>query len=141
MRWNFLGFILFVTLLTPAQASEITYGVNFQRSAFSIVGTITTDGTVGTGGTAGALSNSDVTAYNLAVSIFGSGTTYTVACGTACYATVANCVPFCGTPIGNAPFPTEPALFATQEYLLSTLSRNEYVSLSDCLRLPTRKCG
>ena len=116
MRWRFLGLFLFVALIAPAQASEITYGVNFQGSAFSIVGTITTDGTTGPGGTISPLSNSDVTAYNLAVS-YGSGTTYTVACGTACYATFVDCY-FCGTPIGNAPFPTGPALFATQQYLL-----------------------
>jgi hypothetical protein len=111
MRWNFLGFILFAALLTPAQASEITYGLNIQESAFSVVGTITTDGETG------GLFDSDVTAYNLTVSIFGSGLTYPLACGTACYATFARTVGS-GTPIGIAPFPSGFALFATQQYLL-----------------------
>jgi len=93
-----------------AATSEITYGVNFQGSAFSIAGTITTDGTIGN------LFDSDVTAFNLTVSIPG-GTTYTTACGTACYATLVTCT-LCGTPIGIAPFPSGFALSATQQYLL-----------------------
>src|SRR5215472_10594682 len=105
MRSILLALSLFMALMTTVKASEITYGVNFQGSSFSVIGTITTDGTTGPGGTIAPLSNSDVTAYNLAVSIFGPGTTYTVACQTACLATVAIC-DFCGTPIGNAPLPT-----------------------------------
>ena len=110
MKSKLLGLILFVALIAPAGASEITYGVNIQENAFSIAGTITTDGTVG------ALSNSDVTAYDLVVSIPGA-TPITVACGTACVASFVNCT-LCGTPIGNAPFPSGPALFATSQYLL-----------------------
>jgi hypothetical protein len=120
MRSILSALSLFAAVIAPAKASEITYGVNFQGSAFSIVGTITTDGTTGPGGTIAPLSDSDVTAYNLKVSIPSTGAVLPVACFTNCYAApwpYTEAVPG-GPPIGTDGNATGPALFATQQYLL-----------------------
>jgi hypothetical protein len=61
MKSKLLGLIVTVVMTVPASAASITYSLNIQESIFSITGTITTDGTIG------ALQDSNVIAYDLAV--------------------------------------------------------------------------
>ena len=85
MNAKLLGLIVSLALIGPAEASSITYNVaiyestNFRQTAnFSITGTITTDGTIG------ALSNSDVTGYNLTVGGVPGYGAISVECSTGC---------------------------------------------------------
>jgi hypothetical protein len=100
-----LGLIASIFLTLSANAASISYGVNIQETGFSIVGTITTDGTLG------ALTNFNIIAYNLAV----TGTT-DVVCLSACTVNLDGTV-IPPPNIGGGLFNTGPDLFATPQSL------------------------
>jgi hypothetical protein len=82
MKTKLLGLIACMALIGPAEASEITYNMNINDDGVVVIGTITTDGTIG------ALSDADIISYALTTQWTGPSPPATaqtsVACSSSC---------------------------------------------------------